>query len=43
MAVRVDFLNPDVELHQSQQKRKDHGDIDQIGIVEVDVVAELAR
>jgi len=28
MAVRVDFLDPDVELDQSQQKRKEHGDID---------------
>ena len=28
MAVRVDFLNPDVELDQSQQKRKNHRDID---------------
>ena len=43
MTVDLHLLHPDDQLHDCQDKGQNHRQVGQIGVVEIDILVELAR
>jgi hypothetical protein len=41
--VNLYFLHPNDELNQSEDEGKRHGNVSQVGVVDINVLVELAR